>query len=63
MCHNRSVDLRFFGVKERLGKHIGKDIRSVIAILDRGFAGRLLEMIDEQKIENGGELNGKSKSI
>ena len=48
LCRVRSVDLRFFGEKEKLGKFVGKDIRSVIAIIDRGFAGRLIDLIDNQ---------------
>lgn len=45
MCDYRKVDIRYFGTKEMLGRFTGKRIRSVIAIADRGFAGRLKEMI------------------
>ncbi len=45
MCDYRKVDIRYFGTKEMLGRFTGKGIRSVIAIADRGFAGRLKEMI------------------
>lgn len=45
MCDYRKVDIMYFGKKEMLGKFTGKKTRSVIAITDRGFAGRLKEMI------------------
>jgi len=57
------VDIRIFGKKELLGKFIGKDIRSVIAVLDRGFAKRTIELIDEAKIGCGGEAIGKKESL
>lgn len=54
MCSYRNVDIRFFGVKEMLGKFTGKAIRSVVAITERGFAARLMEMIDNRGTEHGG---------
>ncbi|HOM01218.1 MAG TPA: ribosomal L7Ae/L30e/S12e/Gadd45 family protein [Acetivibrio sp.] len=62
-CNYRSVDIKIFGKKELLGKFIGKDIRSVIAILDKGFANRTIQMIDEAKIGCGGEAIGKKESL
>ncbi|ABN52224.1 MAG TPA: 50S ribosomal protein L7ae [Hungateiclostridium thermocellum] len=62
-CNYRKVDIRIFGKKELLGKFIGKDIRSVIAVLDRGFAKRTIELIDEAKIGCGGEAIGKKESL
>lgn len=59
MCKYRNVDLRVFGLKQLLGKFTGKDIRSVIAITDAGFAGRLKEMIDSNGLEHGGVRIGK----
>jgi Ribosomal protein HS6-type (S12/L30/L7a) len=54
MCKYREVEIRYFGEKVLLGRCIGKDIRSVVAVVDRGFAGRLVEMIGSIGIEHGG---------
>ncbi len=50
----RKLEMRCFGEKELLGRYTGKDIRSVIAITNKGFAGRLIEMIDGYGSEHGG---------
>lgn len=50
-CKNRGVNLRFFGDKELIGRYIGKEIRSVVAILEIGFAKKLMEMIDSDNME------------
>jgi len=54
MCRYRNTALRFFGEKEKLGKFIGKDVRSVVAVADKNFAGHLVEMIDDRGTEYGG---------
>lgn len=54
MCSYRNVEIRFFGEKDMLGKFSGKTTRTVVAITDKGFAGRLQEMIDNCGIEHGG---------
>lgn len=54
MCGYRNVAIRCFGKKEKLGRHIGRSMRSVIAVIDRNIAGRLLELIDDHGIEHGG---------
>lgn len=54
MCKYRDVEIRFFGEKILLGGCIGKDTRSVIAVTDGGFAGRLMELIGSIGIEHGG---------
>ena len=59
MCNYRNVELRVFGLKQSLGKYTGKEIRSVIAITDTGFAERLKEMIDSNGLEHGGVRIGK----
>ncbi|MBR3057342.1 MAG: ribosomal L7Ae/L30e/S12e/Gadd45 family protein [Clostridiales bacterium] len=41
---------RTFGTSEELGNAIGKDVRIAIAILDPGFADKLMKLIDEYKI-------------
>jgi len=54
MCSYRNVQIRVFGKKDLLGKFTGKNQRSVIAIVDRGFAGHLAEMIISRGIKHGG---------
>ena len=53
-CRYRGTDIRFFGEKDLLGKFVGKDLRTVIGILDEGFSSKLKEDIDRLSIENGG---------
>ena len=54
MCIYRGIDIRYFGEKKLLGRYVGKDMRSIIAVIDRGFAGRLMKLIDSIGIEHGG---------
>lgn len=54
ICGSRNIALRYFGMKEMLGRYTGKGIRSVIAVTDKGFARRLQELIDSCSIEHGG---------
>lgn len=54
MCRYRGVDIRIFGKRELLGKFTGKDMRVVIGILQKEFAKKLLEMIDNRNIRIGG---------
>ncbi|MCX7711831.1 MAG: ribosomal L7Ae/L30e/S12e/Gadd45 family protein [Clostridia bacterium] len=61
ICSYRKVELRFFGEKEMLGRYTGKEIRSVICILEQGFAKRLMEMLDE--CESGGVRIVESQNI
>lgn len=60
-CNYRNIAIRVFGQKEMLGKFTGKNIRSVVAILDKSFSKRLMEMID-LSVNNGcgGESIGKN---
>lgn len=53
-CSYRNVDCLFFGQKVLLGKYIGKELRSVIAILDKGFAKALKKIINNCSIQVGG---------
>lgn len=55
-CSYNGVHFLQFGDKEKLGKSIGKDIRSVIAITDEGFSQKLIELIIENKNKHGGGL-------
>lgn len=55
-CLHYRISFCVFGEKEKLGKYVGKDVRSVIAITDRNFSGRLTKMIEETKQKHGGGL-------
>ena len=57
-CIYRKVPFYRFGEKEALGRLLGKDVRSVIAITDIGFARKLAEQLEmtEQQEKNGGGL-------
>lgn len=46
LCSHRDIHIRVYGVKDELGRYAGKETRSVAAILDTGFAKRLMELID-----------------
>jgi ribosomal protein L7Ae-like RNA K-turn-binding protein len=59
MCKYRGIEIKYFGQKELLGRHTGKGVRSVVAVTEKGFSGRLLEMIDSYGIEHGGVEFGK----
>jgi len=63
-CDFRNTKIRIFGKKDMLGKFTGKNIRSVVAILDKNFSKRLMEMID-LSVNNGcgGENIDKNESI
>lgn len=60
ICRYRGIEVRYFGEKALLGKHIGKDMRSVVAVTGKEFAKRLLELIDSGSIDNGGGIIGES---
>ena len=54
ICAYRGIEARCYGLKSELGKYTGKGARSVIAVTDKSFAGRLKEMIDGLGKEHGG---------
>ena len=62
-CRYYNINIRIFGKKELLGKFIGKDLRSVIAIQELGFSKRILQLIDDEKMGCGGESIDEKKSI
>lgn len=47
-CTFYQVPLFEWGVKESLGHAIGKPMRTVVAVLDQGFADRLKELLSEE---------------
>lgn len=57
-CKYREIPFLCFGEKEVLGRLLGKDVISVIAITDTRFAQRLIELIrvrqSNKKIHGGG---------
>lgn len=55
MCSYREIKLLEYGEKERIGSHIGKESRSVIAIKDGNFARKIEELINEKIKQSGGE--------
>lgn len=51
--YGRNVPLVEFGSKEKLGYMLGKDAISVLAVTDKGFAGRIKELVEqEHNIDN-----------
>ncbi len=48
MCAFYKVPLRIYGTKETLGRAMGKEYRASIALLDRGFAGSVLKLINPE---------------
>lgn len=46
MCRYRGVNIRIYGEKELLGRYIGKDVRSIVAILEKEFSKHLMQIID-----------------
>lgn len=53
-CNYYGVPYRELADKERLGHYCGKTARAVVAILGKGFADRLVEMIDSINENHGG---------
>ncbi|QNU65737.1 ribosomal L7Ae/L30e/S12e/Gadd45 family protein [Ruminiclostridium herbifermentans] len=60
MCNFRNICYREYGEKLELGRYTGKEIRAVISILSKDFKNGLLNLIDAQINEFGGEGIGKS---
>lgn len=42
----RNIPIRYYGNKEQLGTTIGKSSRTIIAIIDKGFAESILKYLD-----------------
>lgn len=54
MCKYRNIKYAEFGTKELLGPRVGKDSRTVVGVIDKGFGNKLYEMIAgfENPIQN-----------
>lgn len=49
VCENCGIIVRFFGMKEEIGKYIGKGTIAVVGVKNKEFSKRLIEMIDDIK--------------
>jgi len=52
-CLYYEISFCAFGEKEKLGRYLGKGVRSVIAVTDENFSGRLTKLIEETKQNTG----------
>ena len=46
-CKFYEVPVKIWGTREELGHAIGKEMRAAVAILENGFAEKLLTLIEE----------------
>lgn len=44
-CSFYQVPVRFYGTKQELGRALGKDLRSSLAVLDQGLAQAILKVM------------------
>ncbi len=56
MCSYYEVPLLLYGVREDLGRSVGKELRTSVVLTDEGFARAVL-----RKAEGAGELSEKQK--
>jgi ribosomal protein L7Ae-like RNA K-turn-binding protein len=57
-CKYYNVPVVIFGDMESLGHAIGKDVRTSLAITDKGLSESLLKNLNEET--SGGNVNGKN---
>ena len=48
MCNYRDIPICFYGLKEELGKAIGKEMRASIAVTDAGMAANIVKHLENQ---------------
>lgn len=53
-CNYRDIPIYYYGQKEALGKAIGKQMRTSIAITDPGMAANIAKHLEDRK-EDGGK--------
>ena len=58
-CKYYDVPIVFFGDKESLGHAIGKDVRTSLAITDKGLSEAILKNLHAEQL-GGGNVNGKN---
>ncbi len=46
-CSYYKVPVRIWGLREKLGHAIGKDMRASIAVTEKGFADKLVTLMEE----------------
>lgn len=51
MCHFYHVPLYTCSDKEELGHHMGKELRSVAAVTDEGFAKKIITLFESERYE------------
>lgn len=56
VCRQEALPFRLFSTREKLGRFLGKDDRAVACIIDKGFAGRLLQMLGEEDNKDDSQL-------
>ena len=49
MCSFYETECREYGTREELGRAIGKEERSSVAVCDEGFANSLKKLLDDLK--------------
>lgn len=49
LCKHHSVPVRNVADREMLGRFSGKDNRAAVAVIDKGFAARIIEILDGTK--------------
>ena len=48
-CSYFKVPLFYYGDKDRLGAVTGKAYRAVLAVIDEGFAGKIIELLSKEE--------------
>lgn len=61
-CEFYEVPCAEYGTKDELGRAVGRDMRSSLAITDEGFAKSLRKHLEPVCNENG-DRNGKNESL
>ena len=61
-CEFYEVPQYIYGTKDELGRAIGRDMRSSLAITDEGFVKSLSKYLEPVCNENG-DRNGKNESL
>ncbi len=53
LCRHYNAELITVGEKEVLGRSIGKESRTVVAVIDKVFQQMLMDLIEESKTSTG----------
>ena len=57
-CEYYNINMVEFGEKSMLGKFCGKEFRASIAIMDKSFSARIVNMISEMNTQTGVQTIG-----